>query len=134
MLSRNAICTLRGARSLSTRASTILSALDIPVAAAELPGVYDGQWSGSGDILESVCPATGEVLARVRSVSSRLAVHCYMSFCSAPNAFDVLKATPHELHVALEKSKEAFFHLRTIPAPKRGELLRQIREALSAKV
>ncbi|KAG2130011.1 NAD-aldehyde dehydrogenase [Suillus cothurnatus] len=98
-----------GARSLSTRASAILSSLDIPVGAAELPGVYDGQWSGSGDVLESVCPATGEVLARVRS------------------------AAPHELHEALGKSKEAYLHLRTVPAPKRGELLRQIREALSAK-
>lgn len=73
ILSRNAVCTLLGARSLSTRASTILSALDIPIA-AELPGVYDGQWSGSGDVVESVCPTTGEVLARVRSVS-RLATH-----------------------------------------------------------
>jgi aldehyde dehydrogenase family 7 protein A1 len=65
--------TLRGARparSLSTRASAILSSLDIPVGAAELPGVYDGQWYGSGDVLESVCPTTGEVLARVRSVSA----------------------------------------------------------------
>ena len=34
----------------------------------ELPGVYDGEWTGSGDILESVCPTTGEVLARVKSV------------------------------------------------------------------
>ncbi|KAG0704182.1 NAD-aldehyde dehydrogenase [Suillus ampliporus] len=79
ILSRNAVCTLRGARSLSTRASAILSALDIPTGATELPGVYDGQWSGSGDVLESVCPTTGEVLARVRS------------------------ATPHELHEALRK-------------------------------
>jgi len=74
ILSRNAVCTLRGARSLSTRASSILSALDIPIAAAELPGVYDGQWYGSGEVFESVCPTTGEVLARVRSVS-RLAAN-----------------------------------------------------------
>jgi aldehyde dehydrogenase family 7 protein A1 len=70
LLLRHTVCgTLQGARSLSTRASAILSSLDIPVGAAELPGVYDGQWSGSGDVLESVCPTTGEVLARVRSVS-----------------------------------------------------------------
>lgn len=110
MLLRHTVCgTLQSARSLSTRASAILSSLDIPAGAAELPGVYDGQWSGSGDVLESVCPTTGEVLARVRS------------------------ATPHELHEALGKSKEAYLHLRTVPAPKRGELLREIREALSAK-
>lgn len=56
------------ARALSTRASTVLSAVGIP-ADSELPGVYHGEWVGSGDVLESVCPATGEVLARVRSVS-----------------------------------------------------------------
>ena len=55
-------------RALSTRASTILQALDIP-ANEELPGVYDGSWKGSGDVLESVCPTTGEVIAKVRSVS-----------------------------------------------------------------
>jgi aldehyde dehydrogenase family 7 protein A1 len=52
---------------------------------------------------------------------------------SAPN-YNVPQASPHELHLALERSKEAHLHLRTIPAPRRGELLRQIREALSAKV
>ncbi|KAH7928382.1 succinate-semialdehyde dehydrogenase [Leucogyrophana mollusca] len=99
---------LAKARTLSSRASGILSSLDIPTS-AEIPGVYDGQWKGTGDIMESVCPTTGEVLARVQS------------------------ATPTELHVALEKSKEAYHYLRTIPAPRRGELLRQIREALAAK-
>lgn len=56
-------------RELSTRALTVLSAVGIP-ADGELPGVYHGEWVGSGDILESVCPATGEVLARVRSVGT----------------------------------------------------------------
>ena len=57
------------ARSLSSRASTVLTALDIPTSAAEpIPGVYDGQWTGSGEVLESVCPATGEILARVHGV------------------------------------------------------------------
>lgn len=55
-------------RGLSTRAATILSALDIPVD-KEVPGVYDGVWKGTGDVLESVCPTTGEILARVQSVS-----------------------------------------------------------------
>ncbi|KAH7882968.1 NAD-aldehyde dehydrogenase [Phlebopus sp. FC_14] len=109
MLLRHSITSFRPycARHLSSRASSILNALDIP-SASELPGVYDGQWGGSGAILESVCPATGEVLARVQS------------------------ATPRELQVALEKSKEAYIFLRKIPAPRRGELLRQIREALAA--
>lgn len=74
MLSRTAVSLsrVRGAsksnvRNLSARASTILGALDIPLA-TEVPGVYDGRWGGTGDILESVCPTTGEVLARVQSV------------------------------------------------------------------
>ncbi|KAF9233895.1 NAD-aldehyde dehydrogenase [Melanogaster broomeanus] len=119
MLSRNAIAFIRHARgagasvsassrSLSTRASSILNALDIPLT-SEIPGVYDGQWGGSGDILESLCPTTGEVLAHVKS------------------------ASPRELHEALEKSKEAHLFLRKLPAPRRGEVLRQIREALAAR-
>jgi aldehyde dehydrogenase family 7 protein A1 len=109
---------------LSTRASTILSSLDIPTT-GEIPGVYNGSWGGSGDILPSICPATGEELARVVS------------------------ASPTELHGALEQSRTAYREFRSkfalinlglyrrsiidIPAPQRGELLRQIREALSAK-
>ncbi|KAI6126866.1 NAD-aldehyde dehydrogenase [Pisolithus sp. B1] len=111
MLSRNAVASVqhvRCVRGLSGRASNILSALDIPNS-HEIPGVYDGGWKGSGETLESVCPTTGEVLARVRS------------------------ATTSELHETLEKSKDAHLFLRKMPAPARGEILRQIREALAAK-
>ncbi|KAH9030526.1 NAD-aldehyde dehydrogenase [Lactarius pseudohatsudake] len=96
-------------RRLSSRASSVLGALDIPTTPTELPGVYDGEWKGSGDILQSVCPTTGEVLAHVKS------------------------ASPAELHAALEKTREAYVHFRSIPAPRRGEIIRQIREALAAK-
>ena len=70
MLTRRALTSLRRAplaRGLSSRASTVLSALDIRTE-TELPGVYDGEWTGSGEVFESVCPTTGEVLARVKSV------------------------------------------------------------------
>ncbi|KAJ8486814.1 hypothetical protein ONZ45_g14541 [Pleurotus djamor] len=96
------------ARGLSSRASDILTSLGISTTAEE-HGVYDGQWGGSGDIMQSVCPTTGEVLARVKT------------------------ASPQELQVALEKTREAYLYFRNIPAPRRGELLRQIREALFAK-
>jgi len=56
-------------RHLSTRASRVLSALDLPVDSV-IPGVYDGQWKGSGEVVESKCPATGEVIGRIRTVSS----------------------------------------------------------------
>jgi hypothetical protein len=59
-------------RYLSSRASAVLSAaLDIPTTTTpiELPGVYDGEWKGTGDTFQSVCPTTGEVLAHVKSVN-----------------------------------------------------------------
>ncbi|KAH8104450.1 NAD-aldehyde dehydrogenase [Phellopilus nigrolimitatus] len=100
------------ARVLSSRASAVLSALDLPTtgaSGAELPGVYDGRWAGSGDLLESVCPATGEVLARVRSASQK------------------------ETQDAVARAREAYLHFRQVPAPRRGDILRQIREALAAQ-
>lgn len=55
-------------RSLSSRASTVLAALDLPVTSDEIPGVYDGEWKGTGDVFKSVCPSTRETIAYVRSV------------------------------------------------------------------
>ena len=75
-------------RALSTRASTILSSLDIPTT-GEIPGVYNGSWEGSGDVLTSTCPATGEVLARVVS------------------------ASPKELHGTLEQTRRAYREFRS---------------------
>ena len=72
-------------RLLSKRASAVLSALDIHQTEWPLPGVYDGRWGGSGEVFESVCPATGEVLARVQGVSvldSQLS--CMMVRCVDP--------------------------------------------------
>jgi len=71
------------ARRLSTRASAILSSLDISTT-EEISGVYDGQWRGSGDIYSSVCPTTGETLAYVKT------------------------ATPQELDDALGRTREAY--------------------------
>ena len=56
-------------RYLSTRASRVLSAVGLPTDGAIIPGVYDGQWKGSGGETQSKCPATGEILATIRSVS-----------------------------------------------------------------
>ncbi|KAJ7704312.1 NAD-aldehyde dehydrogenase [Mycena rosella] len=100
--------TFASTRSLSSRAANILSALDIPTT-GEVCGVYDGEWKGTGDLVSSVCPTTGEILARVKT------------------------ASPEELHVALSKAREAYSFFRNVPAPRRGEILRQIRGALAAK-
>jgi aldehyde dehydrogenase family 7 member A1 len=64
---RRTVANAQRQRLLSTRASNILSALDIPTG-TEVPGVYDGTWGGKGDVIESKCPSTGEVLARVQTV------------------------------------------------------------------
>ncbi|EEB97705.1 hypothetical protein MPER_02924, partial [Moniliophthora perniciosa FA553] len=70
-------------RNISTRASGILSALNIPTT-GEIHGVFDGQWKGSGEVMQSLCPTTGEVLARVKT------------------------ATPEETAEALLKTREAY--------------------------
>ncbi|TFK31953.1 NAD-aldehyde dehydrogenase [Crucibulum laeve] len=95
-------------RALSTRASGILSSVGISTS-DEIYGVYDGQWKGSGEIITSTCPTTGEVLARVKT------------------------ASPKELEEAVGKTREAYKVFRNTPAPLRGEILRQIREALADK-
>lgn len=59
---------LNGSRALSTRASGVLSALGLPTD-KPIQGVYDGKWGGSGPVVESLCPTTGEVIARVQTVS-----------------------------------------------------------------
>ena len=118
----------------------MLSALDIPTTPTELPGVYDGEWKGSGEVFQSLCPATGEVLAHVKSVSYNICsafqvevergrVRVLLLLLRIP-----YKASPAEFHGALERTREAYVYFRSIPAPKRGEIIRQIRVALGAKV
>jgi len=57
------------ARPLSTRASQVLAAVGLPTGEQVIPGVFDGKWGGSGAVIETKCPATGEILARVQTVS-----------------------------------------------------------------
>lgn len=69
-------------------------------------GVFDGEWSGSGKILESFSPNDGSLLGRVNT------------------------ATPEEYERALHSASIAFEKWKTVPAPKRGELIRQLGNAL----
>jgi aldehyde dehydrogenase (NAD+) len=71
-------------------------------------GVFDGSWSGSGKLLASHSPIDGSLLAQVRT------------------------ASPAEYERALRRAKAAFEHWRTVPAPVRGELIRQLGNALRA--
>lgn len=45
-----------------------------------------------------------------------------------------VQASPDELHAAIDRSREAYEMFRMVPGPQRGEIVRQIREGLFAKV
>ncbi|KAM0750584.1 succinate-semialdehyde dehydrogenase [Meredithblackwellia eburnea MCA 4105] len=75
-----------------------------------LPGLYDGVWGGTGPIVTSVNPATGETLARVQT------------------------ATVEETNSAIVKAKEAQREWRKVPAPTRGSVLREIRDELVSHI
>ena len=69
-----------------------------------------GEWfADSGDYLESRNPTTGEVLAKVEQASAR------------------------DYAEMMKISQKAFSEWRTMPAPLRGEIVRQIGEALREK-
>ncbi len=72
----------------------------------ENPGVFCGDWLGSGKLLKSVSPINGEVLASVQT------------------------ATPEEYQRTIRRAQEAFRKWQLIPAPKRGEIIRQLGNAL----
>lgn len=75
---------------------------------AQNPGVFDGEWSGSGNLLQSFSPNDGTLLGEVRT------------------------ATASEYERAMQRASAAFEKWRVIPAPKRGEVIRQLGGALRA--
>ena len=89
-----------------SRLATILDSLGI---ADENPGAFAGEWIEThGERVESLNPATGEPLAAVRLAT----------------------ASDYERVAAV--SLEAFREWRTWPAPRRGEVVRQLGEELRA--
>jgi len=75
--------------------------LDKPAA-----GAFNGQWFGSGEMLESVSPVDGKVIGSVR------------------------QATTAEYHQVMAAALKAFEAWRVVPAPVRGELVRRLGNAL----
>jgi len=71
-------------------------------------GTFAGKWCGSGAPITKVSPIDGSALARVST------------------------ATPTEVDRAIEAAQRAFQSWRDVPAPKRGELVRRLGEALRA--
>ncbi|MBU2502441.1 aldehyde dehydrogenase family protein [bacterium] len=69
-----------------------------------------GAWfADSKDFLESVNPTTGEVLARIEQASAK------------------------DYDKVMKEAKKAFLVWRSMPAPRRGEVVRQVGEALRQK-
>jgi aldehyde dehydrogenase (NAD+) len=70
------------------------------------PGVFNGRWLGSAEKLDVVSPIDGRVIAAVA------------------------QATPEEYEQTVAAAATAFETWRTVPAPKRGELVRRLGNAL----
>uniref|UniRef100_A0A8C5U0R9 aldehyde dehydrogenase (NAD(+)) n=1 Tax=Malurus cyaneus samueli TaxID=2593467 RepID=A0A8C5U0R9_9PASS len=77
----------------------------------ENPGVYNGRWGAAGrcGVVTTYCPANNEPIASVRQVSA-------------------------DYEETVKKAKEAWKVWADIPAPKRGEIVRQIGDALRQKI
>src|SRR4051812_39978143 len=73
---------------------------------ANNPGVFWGEWGGSGRILDSVSPTDGKVIAHIKT----------------GNADDYEKV--------VTRAQKAFQTWQSVPAPKRGEIIRQLGNAL----
>jgi len=72
-------------------------------------GVYNGTWFGNGEVLQTFCPANGELIAEVQAGSVE------------------------DYHQCVIESQKAWDIWADIPAPKRGEIVRQIGDALRKK-
>ena len=70
------------------------------------PGVFDGQWRSNGSIVQSLNPANNKVIANVSIGSEK------------------------DYDSAAKASLDAFHVWKFIPAPKRGEIVRQIGDEL----
>jgi aldehyde dehydrogenase (NAD+) len=77
---------------------------------ADNSGAYDGRWLAcKGEWLVSTDPATGRTIARVRT------------------------ATAEEYESCVSAAHASFLRWRSVPAPRRGEIVRRMGEALRAR-
>ncbi|KAJ3225429.1 Alpha-aminoadipic semialdehyde dehydrogenase [Clydaea vesicula] len=72
-------------------------------------GVFNGKWGGSGEVVHSVNPATNKIIGSVKT------------------------GTVQDLNETLAKMEKVKPIWRSIPAPQRGEIVRQMREELFNK-
>ncbi|XP_057592322.1 alpha-aminoadipic semialdehyde dehydrogenase isoform X3 [Hippopotamus amphibius kiboko] len=76
----------------------------------ENEGVYNGSWGGRGEVITTYCPANNEPIARVQQASMA------------------------DYEETVKKAREAWRIWADVPAPKRGEVVRQIGDALREKI
>lgn len=69
-------------------------------------GVYNGEWKANGEVVQSFDPATNEVIAEVQTGSVE------------------------DLEDCLKTADDAYKHWRNLPAPYRGDIIRQIGDEL----
>jgi len=91
------------ARRRSASPATLLKSLGL---SGINPGAFNGEWIGSDRRLESVSPIDGRVLGVVRT------------------------ATTGDYERVIQAARAAFEKWQTVPAPKRGEVVRQLGNAL----
>jgi delta 1-pyrroline-5-carboxylate dehydrogenase len=111
----------RGKQLQSSRLLTQLAMRRLSASATQYPflkelglsdqnqGVYNGQWFGSGDVYTSVSPVNGQPIASVRAGT---------------------KSDFQKVVAAMDEAKPQWCDL---PAPARGEIVRQIGEELRNK-
>ncbi len=87
--------------------SEILSKLQVDIKGVN-PGVSTGSthWQGSGNVLDSFSPVDGKIIAKIGTASK------------------------DDYQKVIEKAVEAFANWRMMPAPKRGEIVRQVGDEL----
>ncbi|XP_065169766.1 putative aldehyde dehydrogenase family 7 member A1 homolog isoform X2 [Atheta coriaria] len=73
-------------------------------------GVYDGAWKGSGESVKSICPSNGQVIAEVKY------------------------GTASDYDSCVKASQKAWETWADMPIPARGEIVRQIGDALREKL
>ncbi|XP_048517595.1 alpha-aminoadipic semialdehyde dehydrogenase [Dendroctonus ponderosae] len=73
-------------------------------------GVFDGEWRANGQTIQSICPSNGLAIAQVK------------------------QASPSDYEHAIQASEAAWTVWADLPAPKRGEIVRQIGDALRSKL
>ncbi|EEF59394.1 L-piperidine-6-carboxylate dehydrogenase [Pedosphaera parvula] len=72
------------------------------------PGVFNGKWTGNGKVINSISPIDGKVLGKVK------------------------QATAEEYETSVQAAVKAYESWRNVPAPRRGEIIRQLGNALRA--